>query len=431
MIVGELLLLLGALFQAGVFPAASWVVAVAPRFGLSPARALLATQPGVWTAFIVVLQLNSGLELAGLSAGLVTPLLVLAALTAWASLSSQSKTGALISLGASATSISFALLLLPKDAGPPAGALLGGSAFMGFMLLLWATGLVLSERVSSANVGLTRAIRVALMFAWAGVPGFMTGSVLMGALLTLGQAIDGAAFVVAWLMMTAAALSLLAPGVVSEKNKSKEDASAQGPLRSAMAGALVLCSFSLLWTGAPFGAFAADLAQAQGPAFSLWLFGPAQAISLGDGSPQLVQMVSWAWAVLVVGLLFANVPEKIVRTQGLRWVAAERGFGVWSGVERAVAALISVTHRANAFLSSRAVKETGEKLRAQVRQLIIGTAQGDTFFRSALDRSLRLVIEVPAKALQLLVGGSVQVYLLFSLGFVLALLLHFWGSLGR
>jgi hypothetical protein len=49
--------------------------------------------------------------------------------------------------------------------------------------------------------------------------------------------------------------------------------------------------------------------------------------------------------------------------------------------------------------------------------------------RERLDHVLRILVDAPAKAVQLMHSGAMQLYLLFAVGFSLALLLHFWGRI--
>ena len=61
--------------------------------------------------------------------------------------------------------------------------------------------------------------------------------------------------------------------------------------------------------------------------------------------------------------------------------------------------------------------------------MIASVASMDRWTRGRMDALTRAGVDIPAKALQLLVGGSVQTYLLFTIGFTLALLLHFWNHI--
>jgi hypothetical protein len=64
-----------------------------------------------------------------------------------------------------------------------------------------------------------------------------------------------------------------------------------------------------------------------------------------------------------------------------------------------------------------------------LRQLSFAVGQVDRKLVTLLDRVARESVEIPAKALQLIQSGSVQLYLLFTVGFTIAMLLHFWSHM--
>jgi hypothetical protein len=299
------------------------------------------------------------------------------------------------------------------------------------LLLAWGTALVLrsteSAEPSTSTGGVgerpEKLLRAVLMIAWSGGVGFSTAGALVAALSSLERALDGASFVVAWIM-----LALAAQGALSQENRSspRPEDSSGAVWRLSAPAVLALFSAAFFWTGDWLGSFAKDAVSVVGPALGRLAF-EADVVS----STQTAQLISWAWMVALVLLILLNAPEKILRSGALSWKFAAGGFGVTRGVEWALGVLRSATALARGIVESPRASALRSRPRSWMGASARLLVQADEWLRSRIDRAASAMVEIPSKGLQLFLGGSVQSYLLFTIGFALALLLHFWGHINH
>jgi hypothetical protein len=137
----------------------------------------------------------------------------------------------------------------------------------------------------------------------------------------------------------------------------------------------------------------------------------------------------WGWMLALVILVAAGVPESLAKMQ-LRFLSIPAdGYGLsrlMGGVLAfGVAAVDRVTAVHRDFIARRLFRVA---LRG-FSWACATVARADRWVLERLDRLIRGLVEVPAKGLQLMQSGSIQFYILFTVGFTLAMLLHFMSQL--
>ncbi len=417
--VGLAMLFFGALLQAGAFPTMGWVVQAPARFKGPLTSALLVSCASAWSGLAMIYRLTPDLVSSGLVPWLVAPALLLAALTAWSAISSALSGGGLVALSGAATMLSAAVMLL-------AGRQAGGTAAFVFGSLAWATALVLR---GPADTGAKEAelpeklVKAFIALSWSGGLCFAGAAVLVSCLTSIDRALDGACFVLGWVMVSVAALCTLSPAA---RNQLRGEETWSTGWRLTAPTVILLFSSAIFWTGEWLGVFTASRDLGVGPSLGAELFG-----SSGQAQGQTGQLISWAWMVALALLLLFQVPEKVLRSGALSWKFAATGFGVTRLVDWAVGALRSAPAFGDRLIRARAVLGVLARASAIGAALIAGFSRFDQWTRARMDAATRAAVEIPAKGLQLLVSGSVQGYLLFTIGFTLALLLHFWNHINR
>ncbi len=410
------LLFVGAILQLRLFPALGWAPRLSASHDVQPSALALASSPPAWAAFALLYRMQPDLASSGLAPFLVVPTLLVSALTAWFSLSSTAPAARVHGLAGAAAGISVALLLL-------SGGTEGATAFLGFELLGWATVLILGSKTVGEKgfEWFEKVHRGALVLAWAGGAGFFSGTVLFGALSTTERPWEGALLALAWCMMALAAIGLVARPQTGGGAVGDASGRSWNLISSAVLAAL---SSSLLWSGSFHGAFAPDSLQAIGPAVALEIFsGPAPSGSTTLG------LVHWAWTLVLLLVCVFRLPARIAESSALRWGVAGEGFRLaeFSGraVDRLCRAYFIVAGLAKKRLATRAAAAP----EAWLATFSARVSSLDHGVRERLDHVLRILVDAPAKAVQLMHSGAMQLYLLFAVGFSLALLLHFWGRI--
>lgn len=417
--VGLGLLFLGALLQTGVFPAMGWSVQAPMKFRGPLTHALLVTSCSSWCGLAMVYRLIPDLTSSGLSAWLAAPAMLLSALTSWSAISSALSGGGLTALSAASSSLSCAILLL-------AGRQAGGTAAFLFVALSWATALVLRGSTENQKKDAElpeRLLKALISFSWSGGLCFAGAAVLVSCLGSLERAIDGASFVVSWVMLSLASLCGLSPAA---RNQPKSEEAWSVGWRMSAPGVILIFSSAIFWTGEWLGVFTGTRESEVGPALGAELFGSA-----GQSGAQTGQLISWAWMVALALLLLFQIPERIIRSGALSWKFAAAGFGAAASAEWFVASLRAATGLSDRIARARWVQATQVRTSALAAVMIAAISKADQWLRGRIDSASRGAVEIPAKGLQLLVSGSVQSYLLFTIGFTLALLLHFWNHINH
>jgi hypothetical protein len=426
---GLVLLALGGFFQMSLFPALGWLPRSQAPASVSTPSLFLVSSASALSAFAVLYRLAPDFVGAPECEVLVFPALLFSVLGSWFSLSSSHTASQLIGASGAASGLSFALLIL----GGPA---LGATAFIGFQLLGWASCLILvSSGVNSGvNSGggdhpgkdagvLNRVIRVLLMMAWSGSGIFFSGAVLSGALASGAHPVEWVFLVLAWVMVTLAAHSLLAQRVGEAPRKSGSPGSHTPLHRNVMSAILVISLSSFIWNGALDGGFAKRSETAMGPALSLQLFH-----GLPDAG-HTETLAVWGWTLLVILMIALKVPEKLSISRTFSWSIAGDGFRI----REALAALLEWLYAAQRWAEQvlkgpRWTRISSAPVRGLVKLSGVASAW-DYALREGVARLARSLAETPAKGLQVIQGGSLQTYLMFTVGFALALLLHFLSHL--
>lgn len=415
---GIVLVFLGSLLQMGVFPGLGWSTLAGEKFGAGPAALQLVSSPSAWVAFALLYRMRIDVDSSQLGGWLVAPTLLFAAITAWFSVSSVQLRTKLLGLSGASTGVSAALVVM-------AGGVIGAASFFSFQILLWATAAVLRGRESEDRTfdSMDRVLRAILMLAWSGGVGFVSGSVATSALSIADRGTDLVILALAWLMMAFAAQTLLA--APSQRPSAKE--SRIPPLwRLIPAAVLLIFCLSIFWVGDFQGGFVAAQEQAIGPAWAPQFFGGVNTIAT-----QTAQLIVWAWMVALAVLILLGVPEKILKSGALSWGVAAEGYRLRAIVafclDQGVRSVEWLNKRLWIGAVARALEIQNRALSGASRNTVLF----DEWLVSRIERFTQLLVEVPAKALQLLQGGSMQTYLLFTVGFVLLLLVHFWGHIAH
>jgi hypothetical protein len=260
-----------------------------------------------------------------------------------------------------------------------------------------------------------RVLHVLLILGWSGGGIFFSGAVIGGAAATHPGVLDTAFLALAWLMLALASQVLLAGDVARADSAegSQERPTAWGHSAGAV---LLLFSLSPAWTGAIVG----------GPALASQLF--------GSGFPepgQAESLLVWGWTVVLGLMVLLRLPEKLRSSGVLRWEAAGEGFRLHHGVASLIEGVGRIRQAVEKFRSGAFFARVIAAPSRALARLSMATAAADRLARELIDRVARGLVEAPAKGLQLMHSGSMQAYLLFTVGFALALLLHFLGHIGR
>jgi len=415
---GVALLFMGSLLQVGVFPGLGWSALAGEKFGSGPGALLLVASPSSWAAFALLYRMRADVDASELTHWLVAPTLLLAALTAWFSLSSTQLRAKLLGLAGASTCMSAALVVM-------AGGVVGAASFFSFQILLWSTAAILRGREGEDRSFETmdRVVRVILMLAWSGGVGFVSGSVATSALSMENRGVDLVILALAWLMLAFAAQTLLAS---PSQRLAPRELRTPALWKVIPATVLLVFSLSIFWVGDFQGGFAANPGQALGPAWALQLFGGSS-----EAASQTAQLILWAWMATLVVFVLLGVPEKILKSGALSWEVAAQGFRVRPFVSFGLGRLMRSFEWLERTVWNRFLTRATEAQRWALEGASGSVVRVDRWLVSQIERGSQLLVDVPAKALQLLQSGSMQAYLLFTVGFVLLLLLHFWGHLGH
>jgi hypothetical protein len=409
---GLVLLVSGALLQLRVFPALGWAASAAQ---VEPLTALLVATAPAWVAFATLYRLQPDLVASGLVPLLAVPALAFAALTAWFSISSRAASSKIIGLSGAASAVALSVLLL-------SGRAQGAAAFFCFELISWATVLAVGARDTGGGASslVHRGVAVALTLGWLGGAGFSPGSVLSDALFGAGQPWEAAVLAIAWLLLGVAAL-----GVLSSPQRYAEGTP---PRRRvwwlSSSAALQLAASSLIWSGTFYGGFAEGGAEALGPAVALSVFGGET-----THSTDAVIMVHLIWTAALLTLTAFGADRRLASAEAFRWGVAGEGFHIRTGIGRLMDRLCAIQPGVAAMGRQPWAVFMLNMPKTLLLKLARAVSASDRWTREKIELSARILVDAPGKALQLMQSGSVQHYILFAVGFTLALLVHFWSRL--
>lgn len=205
---------------------------------------------------------------------------------------------------------------------------------------------------------------------------------------------------------------------------------------------LVFLSFGILWTGTITGdvfpgapdrlfsslvslMFSATFIPSvvHGAVFVDYLNVAAVGASLG-AVVVAMGIAFWAAQQSPRGLAEGNDPRKRI----FRFIAS--GYGTDLATEKLIGAFSWSSQQLNRWLDDRFWKQLFPAATAWlVRTSTRKTTAADQLLSKAMRKSLRLMVEPPAKFLQLIQSGDLQWYLVFGMGSGFALLIHFlWNS---
>ncbi len=416
---GALLILLGSLLQLQLFPTMSWGTRTSGQSTLPTTSLLLIGNPSAWASFALIhrmVQVEAIHPQIGLAIAL--PLVLLTAVSALGKTHLQSAFGILASAIAG---MSAAVLL---GAGPRAG----GTAFITSQLGIWALALFLRRSPKGRDSGALRVAGAILVVAMLGGPGFASAGVLLRLVESAeGIALQGLA-AMAWVVLSLAAMRVVAlrPAAisqdVSELLRISEDTSPSwriSPLAIA-----VLMSIAVLWTGGLTGPLSPADAAPWGPDWSTQLFGT------GPGSSDsAIHTALWGWMLALVVLVAAGAPESLAKMQLNFLSVPADGYGLSRLMGGVLSFAVAVVERVTAIHRDLVARRLFQAGLRSLTWLCAAIARADRWILDRLDRACRELVEVPAKGLQLMQSGSIQFYILFTVGFTLALLLHFISQL--
>ena len=416
---GILLVILGTLIQMQLFPAIGWGVFANQRHPVPEKVSLLIGMPSAWAGFAVLYRATSAQSDIGEIQFLSTLIFVL--LNALSALGSQCAQGAFSLLSSALIGVSAAGLAF-------AGPRVSGTLFIVTQLVLWGSVSFLGGTDELRQRVFLRRVLVGLLVVAAfGGPGFASAAAFQSLIASSGSALGLSLFLICWAALSMAFMRLL---VGASMTTSQDVAKELGlfyriklPWQIAPVALLTLLTLSVLWCGDPLGSFSSDVG-AVGPDWSGKLLGH-DGVSVGDS----FFSATWAWMAALVISLAIGAPERLSRAE-LKFLSfPAEGYRLGSAFGWLFETFrISVDHISS--LPGRAPFVAGwSAICSRVRDLCAATARADHWMQGLLDRGVRGLIEVPAKALQLIHSGSIQLYLLFTVGFVLAMLLHFFRQM--
>jgi hypothetical protein len=417
---GTLLIVLGALLQMQLFPTLGWQTRTAGQCALPATIQLLVGNPSAWTSFALLYRLvNMGAIHGDAALAIALPLVLLTSISALGMSHVQSAFG----ITASAIAGMNSAVLLG------AGARAGGTAFIVSQVCLWALALFL-RRSSRASIstGMVRTIGGVMVLVLFGGPGFASSGLFLRLLESSEVLAYQAMAATGWSILALATMKVIASNTapvsesVSEGLAISDKASPSWRISPMVIGALL--SLAVLWNGDVTGPMSAGEGSSIGPNWSFQLFGA------GPGSTDSsLQTALWAWMLVLVVLVAAGVPEALARAKMKFLAVPAEGYRL----SKAMGSILSFGVTTVEWTRS-AYREfaTPVLVQAPSRGFSWGCAniaRADRWLVDRLDRMVREIVEVPAKGLQLLQSGSVQFYLLFTVGFTLAMLLHFISHL--
>jgi len=137
----------------------------------------------------------------------------------------------------------------------------------------------------------------------------------------------------------------------------------------------------------------------------------------------------WGWMLALVVLVAAGTPDSLAKRQ-LRFLSVPaEGYGLSRLMEGVLSFAVTVVERVTALHREFVARRLFQVCLRGFSWGSAAIARVDRWILDRLDRVMRELVEVPAKGLQLMQSGSIQFYILFTVGFTLALLLHFISQL--
>ncbi len=418
---GVALILFGCLLQMGMFPAISWNTRLTGGCSLPSSVRLLLVNPAQWVSFVVVLRLFGTGTVQFQS--LAMPILVAVLLTTLVALVAKPAQAALTHVSASLSGLAVAVLLL-------AGVRQGAAFFLTSQLLLWGAALFLRRPSTGTRLGrIDHWVAGLLPLAICAGPGTVSAAALLALLEGSRSSIILSLSVAAWIFFSLAMVRAMALGAAPtegtvEQELGMTDRTSAG-WRATPAVVLALISTSILWTGDLVGRFSGHEFAPVGPNWSGALFGTE---TLAFRSAPMDSIV-WGWMLTLVVLVSVDSGKRLARAElGFLRLASD-GYRVSMLVDRTLQLMVRALLRADRGLAMIEAHATDLALARGFGWVCSATAAADRWLRDRFDRLVRGAIEIPAKGVQLLQAGSVQFYILFAVGFVLAMLLHFWSHL--
>jgi hypothetical protein len=417
---GALLIVLGALLQMQLFPTLNWQMRTTGPCALPATIQLLVGNPSAWTSFALLYRMVSAGALQGDSALVLALALVL--LTAVSALGKAHVQSAFGITASAIAGVSGAVLL---GAGPRAG----GTAFFISQVCLWALALFLRRSSkSSVSAGALRVVGGVLVLALFGGPGFATSGLFLRLLESSEGVVLQAMAVACWGILALATMRVMASsaGAVSEsilETLAITEKASPGWRILPMAVASLL-SLAVLWNGDVTGPMSAIEGSTLGPNWSFQIFGA------GPGSIESsLQTAIWVWMLVLGVLVAAGVPEALAKAKMKLLAVPAEGYRLAKAMDSILSlGVVAAEWTKSSYREVVAPVVFDAPVRAFTRACA-NIARADRWVLDRLDRIVREIVEVPAKGLQLLQSGSVQFYLLFTVGFTLAMLLHFISQL--
>jgi hypothetical protein len=243
-----------------------------------------------------------------------------------------------------------------------------------------------------------------------------------------GSIVTTAFFLLAWVVATLAAIRILEmSATLADRWMSDQEPPEEGKARGLFLRLpLILCwvfSLSFLWTGHWFDRFVTDSAQQVGFNWSQRLFGT------GGGVPAAgAETICWVWMALLLSLVASRFSVRLAGAQFSALSLASEGYRLDRIFVAMGSGLIQALYQIQGF-SAKVANHFSEKASSANTRVLFAIRGLDQALHGLLERSVFAVFRVSSKAVQLLQSGSIQVYFLFTVGFTLALLLHFWSRL--
>ncbi|MBU6375682.1 MAG: hypothetical protein KGQ59_06775 [Bdellovibrionales bacterium] len=418
---GVTLIVLGVMLQAQIFPAFGWSRIESQRTPTSARVRLLVSSPALWVGFATLYKLSAVLSES--YTGLFFGVLAATLLTALSALGVSGASCAFGLIQSSLVGMSMASLFV-------AGARTSAVFFLISQLTVWAAALFFRGAPHISESKVHRRIWAGFLVALAfGGPGFASAAALQGLLASSGGAFGILLVSVTWIALAMAFMRLTAHHAndlthsVDEKLGLSQAASTA--FRVSPVVLVVLFSLAILWCSDPLGSVG-QLEGSLGLSWSERFFG-SNAVAQGE----TFQIMLWVWMGLLTLAVSLGLPDRLAGMKMRFLRLPSEGYSFASVLDGVV---VQATKMAEALLGAgvwgffpaflfrltRRIAAIGRAVKAFDRLLV-----------QTLEEVVRTLVEVPAKAVQLAHTGSIQVYLLFTVGLALSMLLHFFVQLTR
>lgn len=417
---GAVLILLGAFVQLQLFPAQLWSTKTVGQSTLPAPVQLLIGSPSTWAGTALIMRLVESHALHGSwYVGFATPLVFLTALSSLGNGHLQSAFG----VATAAVSGMSAIVFLA------AGTQAGGALFVTSQLGIWGLSLFLRSPLEINKPSMAQRIAVsALLISMFGGPGFASAGAFLRAVDSSENVLLQVMIGATWILIALAMMRVMALQVSEVPEATVEFlgvANQASPLsRLAPLAVSVVLSLAILWNGDAMGPLSANEAGSIGPNWSFQLFGSNGSLPAGS-----LQTGLWIWMMVLVLTVAAGTPQALAKASFRYLSIPAEGYHLPQFVSLllvgGVVAVDRVSSISGRFLAPVFIHAPARIL-SRVSQVF---SRWDRWTIALLDQFVRYLIDVPAKGLQLMHSGSIQLYILFTVGFTLAMLLHFISQL--